>query len=177
MSAFARLILSALLSAFSTTGAATEFPPGCESFTWNVSRELTIAQTPATSITAGADAGDPARIELDTHYRVRLHRQAEVTFTATPGRTVQDGEAFAGLLTFQVPGDGHYRVAITSRHWIDIVDGGKSVPTVDFQGHRACPLAHKIVQFDLRAGRDLVLQFAAGSEDEIGVVITAAPVP
>jgi len=57
------------------------------------------------------------------------------------------------------------------------VDGGKAVPAVDFQGHRACPLVHKIVQFDLRTGRDLVLQFAAGSAREIGVVITAAPVP
>jgi len=177
MSVLSRLILPALLFGFSAAGTAADLLPGCDGFTWDVSRELTTLQTPATSIVAGRGAGDMVRVELETHYQVRLHPQSEVTFAATPGKPMLDDDAFAGLLTFQVPRDGRYRAAMTSGHWIDMVDGGKAVPTVDFQGHRACPLVHKIVQFDLRAGHDLVLQFAAGSAREIGVVITAAPVP
>jgi len=175
MSAFSRLTLSALLFALTASVAATDLPPGCETFTWDVSRELTALQTPATSINAGTGGDNVVRIDLGTHYKARLSAQSEVTFAATPGKPMLDDDAFAGLLTFQVPTDGRYRAAITSGHWIDMVDGGKIVPTVDFQGRHSCPLVHKIVQFDLEAGRDLVLQFAAGSASEVGVVITPAP--
>jgi len=177
MSPFPRLTLSTLLFALTASATAADLPPGCETFTWDVTRELTALQTPATAISAGTGAGNVVRIELNAHYKARLHPQSEVTFAATPGKPMLDDDAFAGLLTFQVPADGRYRAAITSGHWIDMVDGGKIVPTVDFQGRHSCPLVHKIVQFDLEAGRDLVLQFAAGSATEVGVVIAPAPAP
>jgi len=157
--------------------AATEIPPGCDTFTWDVSRELAALQTPSIEITAGRGVDDIVRIDLDTRYQVHLVAQFEVTFAARPGKPMLDGDARSGLLTFQVPADGHYRAAITSGHWIDMVDDGEVVSTVDFQGRHSCPLVHKIVEFDLRAGRDLILQFAGGNADEVGVVITAAPAP
>jgi len=175
MSPFSRLTLSTLLFALTTTTTAADLPPGCETFTWDVTRELTALQTPATPISAGTGGSNVVRIELGTHYKARLNPQSDVTFAATPGKPMLDDDAFAGMLTFQVPADGRYRAAITSGHWIDMVDGGSIVPTVDFQGRHACPLVHKIVQFDLDAGRDLVLQFAAGSASEVGVVIAPAP--
>jgi len=175
MSPSLRLTLSTLLFGLTTTTTAADLPPGCEAFTWDVTRELTALQTPATPIAVGTGADNVVRIELETHYKARLHPQSEVAFAATPGKPMLDDDAFAGLLTFQVPTDGRYRAAITSGHWIDMVDHGQTVPTVDFQGRHACPLVHKIVQFDLEAGRDLVLQFAAGSASEVGVVIAPAP--
>jgi len=175
MTPFSRLALSALLFALSASAAAADLPPGCETFTWDVSRELAALQTPATSISAGTGAGNVVRINLDAHYKARLSPQSEVTFAAAPGKPMLDDDAFAGLLTFQVPANGRYRAAITSGHWIDMVDGDKIIPTVDFQGRHSCPLVHKIVQFDLEAGRDLVLQFAAGNASEVGVVIAPAP--
>jgi len=157
--------------------AATEVPPGCDTFTWDVSREFAVLQTPSTGITAGSGPDDVVRIELDTRYQTRLLPRSEVTFAARPGKPMLDEDARSGLLTFQVPADGRYRAAITSGHWIDMVDGGEIVPTIDFQGRHSCPLVHKIVEFDLRAGRDLVLQFAGGNAAEVGVVITAAATP
>jgi len=177
MSPFTRLTLSTLLLALTSIATAADLPPGCETFTWDVTRELTTLQTPATAIAAGTGADNVVRIELDTHYKARLSPQSDVTFAAPPGKPMLDDDALAGMLTFQVPASGRYRAAITSGHWIDMVDGGKTVPTVDFQGRHSCPLVHKIVQFDLEAGRDLVLQFAAGSASEVGVVIAAAPTP
>jgi len=179
MSPSLRLTLSVLLFGLTTTVTAADLPPGCETFTWDVTSELTTLQTPATPITVGTGAGNVVRIELDKHYKARLNPQSDVTFAATPGKPMLDDDAFAGMLTFQVPANGRYRAAITSGHWIDMVnvDDAQVVPTVDFQGRHSCPLVHKIVQFDLEAGRDLALQFAAGSASEVGVVITAAPVP
>jgi len=161
-----------LLCALATAPAA-ELPPGCDTFTWDVTRELTALQTPSTPVDAGTGADNITRIELGKRYQARLHPQASVTLAARPGKPMLDDDARAGMLTFQVPRDGHYRAAITSGHWIDMVDGGEIVPSLDFQGRRACPLVHKIVEYELRAGRDLVLQFAGGDAAEVGVVITA----
>jgi len=169
------LLLCWLGTASSAAVAAADFPPGCDTFSWDVARELAALQTPSTGITAGSGPDDVVRIELDTHYQVRLPAQSALTFAARPGKPMLDEDAYAGLLTFQVPGDGRYRVAITSGHWIDLVEGEEIVRSLDFQGRRACPLVHKIVEFELHAGRDLVLQFAGGNAAGVGVVITAAP--
>jgi len=117
MSVLPRLTLLSFLLAVSTTSAAADLPPGCETFTWDVSRELTALQTPATSISAGTGADNVVRIDLETHYKAQLHPQSHVSFAAPPGKPMLDDDAFAGMLTFQVPKDGRYRAAITSGHW------------------------------------------------------------
>lgn len=176
------LVLPALLAAFAgqAQGPQDPLPPGCDTFTWDVGRELAALRRPAVASVAGTDgnAGD-VRIGLDTRYDVRLHPQSEVTLAARPDKPMLEDAATAGVLTFAVPEDGRYRVAITTGHWIDVVDRGRVVPSVDFQGRRGCPLVHKIVEFQLPAGRDLVLQFAGGPAAEAGVTITpvAAGIP
>lgn len=172
------LILSALLMAPAAVAgqapaAADPLSPGCDTFSWDVSNELATLQSPSTAGVAGkgGDAAE-ARIELGRRYDVQLHPQSEVTLAARPHKPMLDDAATAGLLTFSVPEDGRYRVAITTGHWIDVVDAGEVVASEDFQGRRGCPLVHKIVQFELAAGRDLVLQFAGGSVAEAGVTIT-----
>ncbi len=170
-----RLLPAALLLACATAAAAdppaAPLPAGCDTFTWNVAAELAALATPPVAIVAG-DGSAAARIEPGTRYDARLHPQAGVTLAARPGKPMLDDGAQAGLLTFQVPVDGRYRVSITTGHWIDVVDGGQIVPSLDFQGRRGCPLVHKIVEFQLPAGRDLVLQFAGGRAGESGVAIT-----
>ena len=152
--------------------AANALPPGCDTFTWDVSTELAALQGPSTPIDAGRGGDDVVRIDIGTRYDARLHPQAGVRLASRPGKPMLDDGAMAGLLTFGVPADGRYRVSITTGHWIDVVDAGEVVASLDFQGRRGCPLVHKIVEFELRAGRDLVLQFAGGAAAEAGVVIT-----
>ena len=99
-----------------------------------------------------------------------------MALAASPRKPMPGEGAHAGLLAFRVPADGRYRVSITSGHWIDVVDAGAVVPSLAFQGHAeagGCPLVHKIVEFQLRAGRELLLQFAGASDASAGVAITA----
>jgi hypothetical protein len=76
------------------------------------------------------------------------------------------------LIRFQVPKAGNYRVAITSGHWIDVVDGTQLIRSRDFQGQHGCDLLHKVVEFSLPAGRDLILQFSGAAEEKMRVAIT-----
>ena len=147
---------------------------GCDGFRWDVKRELALLAAPATELSAG-DGRAAVAIQLGRHYRARLQPQAEVQLAARPDKPMLADDAMAGLLDFSVPSDGRYRVAITSSHWVDVIDAGKPVPTLEFQGRHGCPLVHKIVLFELKAGRSLQLQFSGGSAASVGVLVTPAP--
>lgn len=175
------LLLSVLLAASAAVAAdapaaADALPPECGTFAWDVSKELAVLRLPSTAGVAGTggDAG-AVRIGLDTRYDMRLHPEAGVTLAARPAKAPAD-DAAAGLLVFQVPVDGRYRVSLTTAHWVDVVDGGEIVASTGHEGRRGCPLLRKVVEFDLAAGRDLVLQVLGGVGSETGVLITAAVV-
>lgn len=158
------------------SSSAPTLPAECRTFTWDVANELALLATQPSPIHASAGGAEtPANIALGTFYRVTLKPQAAVTLAAKPGKPTLEDDASAGLLTFRVPADGRYRVAITSRHWIDVVDRGQVVASLDFQGHRGCPLVHKIVEFQLSAGRDLMLQYSRAHDLVSGVLITPMP--
>ena len=147
---------------------------GCDAFTWNLSRELSLMAQPATSIDA-ARAGDPAAVVPDKHYLVHLAPQASVKFGLAPARSRNAENAYAGLVRFRVTQAGVYRITLTSKHWIDVVDGDHAIATRDFQGRPGCDRLHKVVEFELPEGRDLILQFSGDSADSVGLAITPVP--
>lgn len=146
---------------------------GCEGFTRDVSLELAAMQAPGTAGVAGTGAQDGAmpRLEPGVRHDVRLHPHAGVVLAATPARAVP-GDASAGLLAFRVPVAGRYRVSLTTAHRVDVVDAGTVLASRDHQGVRGCPLLRKVVEFDLPAGRDLVLQLVGNAGTAAGVLVT-----
>jgi len=147
---------------------------GCSAFTWNVSHELALMARPATSIDATRD-GNAIAVVPDKHYLVHLAPQASVKFALAPARSRNADGAYAGLVRFRVEQAGLHRVTLTSRHWIDVVDGDHAIATRDFQGRAGCDRLHKIVEFELPEGRDLILQFSGDSAENVGLAITPAP--
>lgn len=173
------LILSVLLAALipSAAFAASDPPagaPGCEGFTRDVGNELALLGQPGTAVVAG-DGGEarPTRIAPGRRYDVRLHPVAGVTLAAAPGKAQPD-DAAAGLLSFQVPTAGRYRVALTTGHWVDVIEGAEVLPSLDHEGRRGCPLLRKVVELDLPAQRELVVQVIGGAGAEAGLLVTPA---
>ena len=78
----------------------------------------------------------------------------------------------AGLVRFKSVAAGRYRVAMTSGHWIDVVDGQTIIKSRDFQGARGCERPRKIVEFDLPAQRPLTLQLSGASDTPVTLAIT-----
>ncbi len=155
------------------TMASKHTPVGCDGFSRDLSRELALlAQQPA-AIDAGRRGEDgSARIEPSMSYAAKLAPQAEVALAVEPRKTWPDAGHFSGMLTFQVPASGRYRVSVSTRLWIEVVDGGAAVPTLDFEGGHSCPLLRKTVEFDLVAGRDLLLQLSGSAQEHVRVLIT-----
>jgi hypothetical protein len=153
----------------------------CARFTWDVSNELAVMKQVPKAISAASKPGrDAPQLQLDTLYEIKLIAQSGVTFLVTPGKPALPDNAHAGIAKFHTDKAGRYRISITSGHWIDVVDGTDLVRSRDFQGARGCERPHKIVEYDLPAGRALTLQLS-GSPDAAVILsvtaVTGAPSP
>jgi hypothetical protein len=166
-------------------GAATLFvareavphdPPaeGCTAFSRDLAHELKVMRgvaIPATAV-SGANRELP-RLQLDQYYAVSLAPQELLHFSARPGRAARSATSRGGAFRFEVPKPGRYRVSISSRHWIDIVDADTAIESVDHFGP-GCELVHKVVEFDLPSGRPLTLQLSGNEDAMVGLAITAS---
>ncbi len=173
--AFAVAILSfSAVAAAQAPDAQRESIDGCTKFTWNVTHELAVMKLTSRPLTAAARPGATVpTLEIDEPYDVKLTPQSEVAFAAAPGKPQLADGAQAGLIRFRVPKAGNYRVAMTSAHWIDVVDGTQLIRSRDFQGQRGCELVHKLVEFSLPADRELTLQLSGATEAQIRIAITS----
>jgi hypothetical protein len=167
---------AALLTVTIATGVAAHEPArdGCGTLSRDVVHELSVMRSPAITMSAEAGKNRRPRLALDEHYALNLVSQGQLRFAAKPGRATRAKSARGGAFVFEVPATGRYRVSITSRHWIDVVDGQKAVDSVDHFGP-ACDVLHKIVEFDLTAGRPFILQLSGQDDAIIGLAITATP--
>ena len=146
----------------------------CARFTWDVSHERAVMKQSPQAVTAGIKPGaELPQIEAEKLYDLKLAPQSGVTFAVKPAKPALDDGSQAGLARFRVAKAGHYRVSITSGHWIDVVDGNEFVTSRDFQGARGCERPHKIVEYELPAGRDLTLQFSGSTDAQVILSITA----
>jgi hypothetical protein len=153
---------------------------GCSHFTWDVSHELAVMKQTPKPITAATKPGSATPLlQVDTLYELKLAPQGSITYGAKPAKPTLDDSAQGGIVRFQVEKPGLYRISITSGHWIDVIEGEQLVKSKDFQGSRGCARPHKIVEFDLPAHKDLVLQLSGSTDASVVLAITpvAAPTP
>jgi hypothetical protein len=147
---------------------------GCNAFTWNLGRELAAMKAPAALLAASADPKvNPVRLKEGQHVAATLVPQGSVKFAAPPARDRKADNATAGLLFFKTGAAGAYRVSLTSRHWIDVLDEGRAIDSTAHQGQGGCELLHKVVEFQLPANRDLVLQLSGDDAATVDIVVTA----
>jgi hypothetical protein len=105
-------------------------------------------------------------------YHLQLGPQGQVTMLLAPGKnSVIDG-GYAGLARLQLQQSGAYRISLDQSAWIDVVADGHMIDSAAFQGRPGCLAPHKIVQYLLPAGRELLLQFSAAAGPYLRVAIT-----
>lgn len=165
-----------LLAMMVATGVAAHEPArdGCGALSRDVVHELSVMRSPAISMTAEAGNARRPRLALDEHYALNLIAQDQMRFAAKPGRATRAASPRGGAFQFEVPATGRYRISITSRHWVDVVDGVTVVESAEHFGP-GCDVLHKIVEFDLTAGRTFTLQISGQDDAIIGLAITATP--
>ena len=162
-----------MLAVGSTTAALAADDP-CAGYKWNVTEERAVFSQKPQSTAAGHDAASAPAMKTKTLYELSLSAQDGVKFVVPPGKKGLSDGAYAGLVHFRVPTAGAYRVSLDQGFWIDIVSHQALIDSTDFTGAHDCKAPRKIVQYNLPAGEDLVLQFSGAAKDKVLVAVTPA---
>ncbi|HTU66493.1 MAG TPA: hypothetical protein VMF52_11130 [Steroidobacteraceae bacterium] len=159
----------------SATPATAHTDEGCDAFTWDLTTALAAMRTPGTALHAGTDPAKlPPRIDIGKHYSLTLAPQPDIHFAHPPARPPRADKPTAGLVSFTVPTAGRYRIGLSSSHWIDVLDGATVIDSLDHQGRAGCALLHKVVEFELPAGRPLTLQISGQEAATIELIVSPA---
>lgn len=164
--------LLAFLVFASTASAHTD--GGCDTFTWDLSREKAAMQGAPTAAYVITSLGQvTGLLEPGRRYDATLVPQDTMKFPVPPARSRGAPDAKAGIFLFRSGKAGKYRVALTSSHWIDVLHQGKSIDSVDHQGRNGCEWVRKVVEFELPANIMLVLQLSGATDAKVSLAITA----
>ncbi|MBB4632242.1 homogentisate 1,2-dioxygenase [Sphingosinicella soli] len=127
----------------------------------------------ATWSAAPAPLSKDAALTAGIPARAALKPTSEVTFTSAPERETKP-DSFGGVLRFETPEAGTWRVSLGAGGWIDVLSGGKPVASIAHGHGPACSGIRKIVDFALPAGT-YVLQISNAATNSIDVMVARAP--
>ena len=103
----------------------------------------------------------------------RLRPMEEVRYALPPTQPAAQGSS-GGMVVFEAPMAGTYRIMLGGRAWLDVVRAGEAIASVHHQHGPACSGIGKMVDFQLPAGRS-VIELSAGTGPEIEIMVTAVP--
>jgi len=167
-----RAQLWAMLASGLAAPCALAQPDPCTAFSWNVEHERALFATAPKTLTAGHDAASMPLLAPDRLYELQLGPQGQVGLLLPAGKKSSSEGGFAGMARLRLPQPGTYRISVDQSLWIDVVAGGRMIESADFQGRAGCVAPHKIVQYALPAGQELVLQLSAAAGPRARVSIT-----
>lgn len=148
---------------------------GCEVFLWNVDAERALFAGTGSRFDAGRDAAGAPAVQPGRLAVLTLSAQSGLTFAQPPGKTRLADGAHGGLLRVTVPSDGAYRIALSSAHWIDVIDGDRMLRSGDFNGASDCTAPRKLVRYRLPGGRPLLIQLSGAVDAEVRLSVTPEP--
>ena len=105
---------------------------------------------------------------------VALVSVSDVRFDVPPERPARNPDPRGAVLHFDAGAAGTYRVALSERAWIDVVQDGTYLAPVAFVDFTDCPDLHKIVAFDIEAG-PFTLQLSDATAASVSIALTRAP--
>lgn len=167
-------VLALLSLPFAPMHARADDP--CAAFSWDVHHERDLFRGQPVDLASGRAAADAPVLTPDRLYELELRAQPEVSFSAPPSRTWPQEATYAGLARLTVDTAGVYRFALDQPGWVDVVVGGSVLQSRDTQGRVGCSTPYKIVEFNLPAGKPLVLEYSASVTPSIKVTVTRSPV-
>lgn len=168
------LQLCVLLAIGLAAGSALAQEDPCARFSWNIEHERALFASAPEAVAAGRDAATTPLLAPDRLYQLQLAPQDHVALALLPGKQTKPDGAYAGMARLRLQQPGTYRVSVDQALWIDVVADGRMIDSADFQGQHGCLAPHKIVQYSLPAGRELLLQLSGAVGPGVRLTITPA---
>jgi len=144
----------------------------CADFRWDITPERALFAGSAQTLRVGRDGADAPSLQPGRLYALQLEPQEKIRFALPPGRNRPMADARGGIVRLEIASAGTYRISLDQAFWVDVVAGGALLASKDFQGVPGCDAPHKIVEFDLPAANDLLLQISAEHATTLRLTVT-----
>jgi hypothetical protein len=167
------VLISAAQSAFAQGGAAA---PACNGPNAGLPEALAGWAKSPVPVSTAHDSEEALRLNVPLSQRVTLTLAMTDTmkFAHAPTEQMPKQYVYSGMISFRVPKDGAYSVMISEANWIDVVQNGQPIQSLDMRGRVPCAKYGKKIDFPLKAG-DAIVQFFGAPYEAVDVLI--APVP
>ncbi len=157
--------MSAILIAALAAMPATAEPTGCDHFKWPLDHEKALLAEPVAVASGGAAS-------LATGENLTLAPQTRAKLPQAPSRPPKFPNSYAGFVTLAAPASaGTYRVTLTRGAWVDVVQDGHLLKSVDHTGAAGCAGLAKSVKFDLKA-RPFTVEISSSTAPSVALVVT-----
>jgi hypothetical protein len=162
------LSVSALIT-FTDAGRSAE-TPAC------LPPALSAWAQPATPITTARTEAEAVGRPLPLGQRIafRLANTESITFAQKPSEQMPKQYVYSGMAAFRVQKDGTYSVMIGEANWIDVIQEGRTIRSLQMGPRLECVRYGKKIEFPLKAGTAIV-QFFGAPYDTVDVLVTPTP--
>jgi hypothetical protein len=138
---------------------------GCSDFKWPLTEEQALFSSAQTEDVASVSRHDALS---RTALAVRLANS--VDYVLAPERVAKDGMPNGAVLTFSNVASGTYQITLSDEAWIDVVQNGALVPSIDHTGAKDCAGLRKSVRFRLREG-PVTIQLSSAAVTRIKMAV------
>jgi hypothetical protein len=158
-----------VLAAVAALAAGPAAAAACDDPAWDTATIIS-----SLSAAMPAEAGTTYERKGGPGFVLALAPVADVAFALPPERAPRNPEPRGAVLHFAAGEAGAYRVALSARAWIDIVQDGAPLRSGAHTDLADCRELHKIVTFDIGPG-PFTLQLSDAVEPSIRAAVTRAP--
>ena len=122
----------------------------CDQFAWPIKREQALFASKDLQHVASGTTLDSVP---DRGIALELRPHDTAPYVLAPSRQPKIANSSGGLVVISnVSKAGSYQVTASAEAWIDVIQGGKSLPSTAHSGRRDCSDVRKTVRFDLQTG-------------------------
>lgn len=157
-----------------------EMHGGCDHFALPLENEFKAWRGSVHELKAGVNPDSAGMLELNYRTRAKLEPQTKVKLAVKPEKNWRSpNHSFAGLLRFQVPSKGLYRLAAGSKLWLEIINARtkKRVPELTFEMQTKCSEIFKVIVYDLNPGDTFWLQVSEAGTHSADLLISPEIIP
>jgi hypothetical protein len=113
-------------------------------------------------------------LPLGQRIAFKLARTDTVKFAHQPSEQMPKEYVYSGMASFHVAKDGNYTVMISEANWIDVIQNGQPIQSLQMRGRIPCAKYGTKIEFPLKGGEAIVQFFGAPYET---VDVFVAPTP
>lgn len=175
----AAALIPLLLAACAATPAGMVTTPAataCESLPPELDAERSAWLAPASAVPVASLAASARPVVTLTRTRLKLLPQGTFNPVALTKAEANPVGTFGGLMAFAPGRGGVFRISVSEKTWIELIDRntGATVSPVSSDKRLRCFGVPKALLFELKPGRDYLLQISGAANSELDLLIAQA---